>query len=357
MSDGTRISVLFPHHVQDLGELTGMAKLVRAGAARRLWLGQSLTVESNQALAYLAGAGFRIPVGLSVALTALRHPYDAAAQARSLALLTGHPPVVGYGAGEPLFVGALHGAPYDRPASAVAEYVGVMRALLKGGPVTHEGRTFRLGGAALPALRSVPAGRNTSPAPDPAGDRDARTGAGEQLAEVGAGTPLAEVGAGVLRPGMARAAGRSADVAISWLTPPSYVQEVLVPALEEGARAAGRPRPRLVTVVHAAVARPGRSPLPLAQRGTDKHLRVHHYADMLRRAGLDVDVSDPVSGARELVEAGVFLYGKPGDLAREFERYFEAGADEVVINPLAVAQMYGFPAALTDLTEILAACG
>jgi alkanesulfonate monooxygenase SsuD/methylene tetrahydromethanopterin reductase-like flavin-dependent oxidoreductase (luciferase family) len=324
MTSGEHVSVLFPHHVEELDELTGMAALVRDGAARRLWLGQSLTVESHQALAWLAGAGFRVPVGLSVALTALRHPFDAAAQARSLALLTGHPPVMGYGAGEPAFVTALHGAHYAAPASAVAEYVGVVRELLRGGAVRHEGPVFRVGGAALPPARDA---------------------------------PPAEVGAGVLRPGMARAAGRTADVAISWMTPPSYIREVLLPALEEGAVAAGRPRPRLVTVVHAAVARPGRSPLPLAQRGTDKHLRVHHYADMLRRAGLDVDVSDPVSGARELVEAGVFLYGKPGDLVPEVRRYFAAGADEVVLNPVAVAQTYGFAAALADLRELLAAHG
>ncbi|MBB6551248.1 hypothetical protein HD593_006043 [Nonomuraea rubra] len=35
----------------------------------------------------------------------------------------------------------------------------------------------------------------------------------------------------MLRPGMARAAGTRADAAITWLTPPSYVRDVLAPAL------------------------------------------------------------------------------------------------------------------------------
>ncbi|MEU9336324.1 LLM class flavin-dependent oxidoreductase [Streptomyces sp. NPDC048290] len=323
---GEHISVLFPWMVRGLGELTTVADLVRDGTAHRLWLGQSLTVESHHALAYLAGAGYRIPVGLSVALMALRHPFDAAAQARSLAILTGHPPVIGYGAAEPEFAAALHGARYARPASAVAEYISVLRRLLDGDALQHRGPLFTADQVNLPPVME------------------------ELLPD-----PVAEVGAGVLRPGMARAAGRTADVAISWLTPPDYVRDVLIPALSAGAEAAGRTdRPRVVTVVHAAVARQGRSPLILAQLGAGNHLRVPHYADMLRRAGLDVDVSDPVCAARELVEEGVFLYGKPGDVAAGIRRHFAAGIDEVVVNPLAVAQVHGLDAALADLREILA---
>jgi alkanesulfonate monooxygenase SsuD/methylene tetrahydromethanopterin reductase-like flavin-dependent oxidoreductase (luciferase family) len=321
VSSSERVSIVFPHHVQDLAETTAFAALVRDGAADRLWLGQSLAVESHHALAALAGAGYRIPVGLSVALMALRHPFDAAAQARSLATLTGHAPVIGYGAAEPAFVAGLYGAPYARPASAVEEYVGVIRALLSGGPVDHRGPLFRVDRLALPGMEDV---------------------------------PRAEIGAGVLRPGMARAAGRAADAAISWMTPPGYVRDVLIPALQAGADTAGRPRPRVVTIVHAAVARPGRSPLVLAQRGARNHLRIHHYADMLRRAGLDVDTSDPVSAARELVEEGVFLYGKPGDLAAQIRHCFAAGIDEVVLNPVAVCQVHGFEAAVADLRDILA---
>ncbi|MDP9681845.1 MULTISPECIES: hypothetical protein [Streptomyces] len=68
-------------------------------------------------------------------------------------------------------------------------------------------------------------------------------------------------------------------------------------------------------MVHAALGRDGRNALLLAQLETGEHLRGHHYSDMLRRAGLDVHVSDPVGSARELVEERVSLYGKPGDVA------------------------------------------
>ncbi|WDN57294.1 LLM class flavin-dependent oxidoreductase [Streptomyces clavuligerus] len=318
-----RVSVLFPHQIHDLTELTALAALVRDGAADRLWLGQSLAVESHHALAWLAGAGYRVPVGLSVALTALRHPYDAAAQARSLALLTGHAPVIGYGAGRPGFVRALHGHPYERPAAAVAEYLGAVRALLHGDPAAHRPELFPLG-ADLPAAPAA---------------------------------PLPELAAGVLRPGMAKAAARTADTAVGWMTPAPYVRDVLIPALDEGARTACRPRPRMVTVTHAAVARRGRSPLILAQRGAAAHLAAPHYAAMLRRAGLAVDASDPVAGARELVEEGVFLYGDPAELADRIRDCFAAGVDEVVLNPAGTAWTHGFAAALDDLRDITEALG
>jgi alkanesulfonate monooxygenase SsuD/methylene tetrahydromethanopterin reductase-like flavin-dependent oxidoreductase (luciferase family) len=232
--------------------------------------------------------------------------------------LTGHPVTVGYGAADATFVKGLRGTPYDKPAKAVEEYITIMRALLHGERVTHRGALFDMD-QALPPLNH----------------------------------PKVEVGAGVLREAMARAAGRSADLAITWLTPAAYIRDTIVPALAEGAR--GRPDPpRVAAVVHVAVDRPGRSPMLLAQHGTYNHLRTGHYTDMLRKAGLDVDPSDPVAGARELVDEGVFVYGKPGDIAAAVRAHFAAGVDEVVLNPTSVANLFGTAEALRDLEQILA---
>lgn len=314
-------SVLFPRQPTDPQEMIPFAELVREGAARRLWFGQSLHVESHHAPAWLAGAGYRIPIGIGVALTALRHPVDAAVQARSVARLMGRAPVIGYGAAQRGFVTSLLGAPYARPAALVAEYADLVRRLVRGDHVDHDGPHFRVRHG-LPALDA----------------------------------PVPEIGAGVLRPGMGRAAGGVVDTAITWLTPPDYLSDVVRPALSAGAEAAGRGAPpRLVAVVHVAVARRGRNPLLLAQAGAGAHLTAPHYCDMLRRAGLDVHPSDPASGARELVEEGVFVYGKPGDIAAALHRYHAAGVDEVVINALAVDLVHGRSETLTDLREICAA--
>jgi alkanesulfonate monooxygenase SsuD/methylene tetrahydromethanopterin reductase-like flavin-dependent oxidoreductase (luciferase family) len=315
-----QISALFPLQPTEMSQLVPFGQLVRESSATRLWLGQALSIESHPALACLAGTGCRIPVGIGVGLMALRHPVDAAMQARSLAALMGHPVTIGYGAADPGFVASLHGRPYQRPAAAVEEYITVARGLLTGKRVVHHGDLFDVDHV-LPAFEHPPV----------------------------------EIGAGVLRPAMARAAGRCADAAITWLTPRRYLRETIVPALNAGRGPAAAPR--LICMVQAGVDRPGRNPMLLAQHGAGNHLRTLHYTDMLRKAGLDVHRSDPAAGARELVEEGVFAYGKPGDIAAELLRYQEIGVSEVILNVTGVALFHGLDAALNDLHEILGEFG
>ncbi|WP_308016278.1 hypothetical protein [Nonomuraea aurantiaca] len=135
--------------------------------------------------------------------------------------------------------------------------------------------------------------------------------------------PPVEVGLGVLRPGMA---GAVADVAITWMTPSHYLEDTLLPALTAGAE--GRPRrPRGATVVHVALAAPGRDPRRLAYRAAAGHLRAPHHTDMLRRAGMLTDPADPRAGAAALVEAGVYVYGTAVEVAQRLRGH---RADEIV---------------------------
>ena len=171
----------------------------------------------------------------------------------------------------------------------------------------------------------------------------------EMAAELGPVPPHApvRVGTGVLRPGMARRSKDHVDFVVTWLTPTAYLHRVLLPALE---RADGS-RPDVSTFVACAVKRPGRDPYLLVQRGCP-HLRRHHYVDMLQRAGLDVHLSDPVSGARELVANGVFVYGTVSEVVDQLSAYFTVGVDEVVLNLTPVNLLLGLREALLDATEI-----
>jgi alkanesulfonate monooxygenase SsuD/methylene tetrahydromethanopterin reductase-like flavin-dependent oxidoreductase (luciferase family) len=314
-----RVSFMFPQQPTDPDAVLPFGRLAMEVGATRLWFGQSLRIESHPALAYMAGAGYKISVGMGVGLMVLRHPYDAALQARSLAALLGQEVAIGYGAAYPAYVREVQGAPYAKPASAVGEYVDIARRLANGQAVAHDGELFSVH-TRLPPMD----------------------------------TPRVLMGAGVLRPAMARIAGGTCDLAMTWLTPLNYIEEVVKPSLAQGADGV-QPVPRIVAIVHGAIERPGRNPNLLAQHGSIAHLQAAHYTDMLRRAGLDVDASDPVSGARELVQAGIYLYGDAAHLAAEIERYFAIGVDEVVINPASVRNMYGNEAVLEDLTELYAA--
>ncbi|WP_308114234.1 LLM class flavin-dependent oxidoreductase [Streptomyces brasiliscabiei] len=310
-------SVLVPTMPDTTDTLRSYAELVRDTGARRLWAGQSLLLETHQAFAHLAGSDLRVPVGTSVTLMPLRHPYEAALQARSLALTTGRTVVAGYGVGEPAFARSLNGRPYTSPLAMASDYLRMVRSLLDGEVVDHFGDYHVLQGRLIPMEH-----------------------------------PKVEVGVGVLRPNMARTAGRVADVAITWMTPPGYVSETLMPSLEEGGKNRDA-RCRVATVVHVAVERSGRDPYVLAYMAASGHLAADHYVDMLRRAGVPTYPSNPKAGAIALVDSGTYVFGSADHVAARLDDYRNAGVDEVILNCAGVLFTEGREAAFQDAREII----
>ncbi|GGZ11910.1 LLM class flavin-dependent oxidoreductase [Streptomyces nitrosporeus] len=328
----TAYSVLVPFVPSRPEQMLPFAGLVHWTGAHRLWQGQSLSTESHQGFAYAAGAGFRVPAGLGVTLMPLRHPTEAALQARSLSLMTGEPVLAGYGPGAPGVQQALLGAPYRSPLTAAREYLGAVRAALAGGPEVLDGTYVHQESL----LRPVPG-------------------------------PKVELGLGVLRPGMARVAGEVADAAITWLTPARYLREHIVPAVRESAERTGRPAPRVVAMVPLALEAHDRDPVQLALASNRNHLRAAHYRDMLRRGGVDLpdevpegtgppDDNELLQG-KALIAGDAFLYGGPDGLRAGLDAYREAGVDEIVLNVTGVARVFGPQAATKELRALLTLLG
>ncbi|MFF8646406.1 LLM class flavin-dependent oxidoreductase [Streptomyces sp. NPDC015345] len=314
-----KYSILMPFGLPRPEPTLPYAALTQWSGAHRLWQGQSMVNQPHHAFTYAAASGFRVPAGLAVTLMPFIHPYEAALQAQTVALTTGHPVAACFGPGGAVAQRSMRGAPYRSPLTASREYLTIVRGLLDGESVEQNGEYF------------------TCHAQMPPGPR-----------------PPIEVGLGVLRPGMARLAGEVADTAVTWLTPATYLRDIIVPALREGAEAAGRPVPRLVSIVPVALAAPDRDPAALALASSSGHLQLPHYTDMLRRSGIDTDSSDLASGAAALIEGRAFLYGDSKVLAEEFAAYQEAGVNEIVLNVAGVNGMHGSQAALRELEAILA---
>ncbi|CAL9305334.1 hypothetical protein SUDANB91_03901 [Streptomyces sp. SudanB91_2054] len=316
----TSYSVLVPFLPRRPEQMLPYAGLVHWTQAERLWQGQALLVEPHQGFAHAAGSGFRVPTGLGVTLMPLRHPFEAALQARSLAMTTGQPVTAGFGPGAKSLQQSLLGAPYASPLTAAREYLTVVRGLLANELVDVKGEYVTCHG-------SLP--------PFPA--------------------PPVEIGLGVLRPAMARLAGEIADVAITWLTPAVYLRDVVLPAVRAGAEAAGRPVPRLTAMVPVALKHPGHEPADLALASNAAHLKGPHYIDMLRRAGVQVEGRDPAAGARALLDGGAFLSGDTDQVLEKLKAYEAAGVDEVVLNLTGVYNLVGAQAAMSDLKKLLTA--
>ena len=308
------VSLLCGQQIDDIDVLEAYAQLCGPDEGfDRLWLGQSLTIETFSALSALAGRGVRVRCGTAVSIAPLRTPYDAALQARSVAALMGEPLSVAFGIGTPQFAAMLHGGPLEKPGSYSADYVRTVRNVL---------------------------------APPGAGPDDP----GVRLYPLQA--PRVEVGAGVLRPRMARRAGGVAEFIVTWLAPLPHIVDTLAAEAAAGAAAAGRARPpRVVSIVQAAVARPERHPYKLAYYSCGGHLRAEHYVASLRSAGMALD-GDVAHDVQEVVDSGLYVYGEVDSIVARLEEYHESGVDEVVLNLSGVAFMHGRHAALADAQAI-----
>lgn len=321
--DVVEYSVQLPFSTVRAEQVLPYASLVEWTDARRLWQGQTFSVEPHQGFTFLAGAGTRIPVGLGVTLMPLRHPFEAAIQATSMARIIGQEITVGYGPGGRNFQAMLRAAPYRSPLNATREYVQIVKSLLAGGLTEFAGEYFTCHGA-------------VSPSP----------------------VPRVEIAIGVLRERMANLAGQVADAAITWLTPAKYLQRTIVPALRAGAAEAGRRPPRLVTIVPLALSRPGRTAPELAMASNAAHLQAPHYLDMLRKAGMDVSKEyAPEQNAAAAVDARAFLYGDADFLMHGLKEYEAAGVDEVVLNLTGVYNTAGPAKTLAELKLLLKTAG
>lgn len=288
------------------------ARAARDLNASRLWVGQSMSIETHQVFAFLSGLGYLQPFGSGVVLTPLQHPYQAATAARSIAALSGHDYVLGIGPGAAGFQTAL-GSRYSAPLDSMREYLDAVRGLLHG-----EGAVFEPDGARV----------DLTPMP----------------------SPPVYLGVGVLGVPMARVAREHADVAITWLAPLNYIGRKLVPELRGGQDSG---RTRLVATVHCIVEPPGeRFDLPqMVSSVVGRHLGAPHYLRMLKNAGLPIS-DDPAVNAKTVVEERVFAIGSVEEVVDRIEEYFAAGADEVAVNVGATLLTHGLAAAFRDLRAI-----
>lgn len=293
-----RLAAFWPYTPTRLDDLVRWSELAAAGPYERLWLGQSAVVDTAGAVAYAAGAGRRCPLGLAVQVIPMHNPVTAAQQIRGMATASGAEVRVCFSVGDPVAQTAFTGQRFRSPLTATREFLTVLRALLDGAPLQQRGDYYSFAAQV--------------PAPEP--DHPVR------------------LGLGTLRPRMAALAGEIADTAVTWLTPPSYVRDVLVPALTQGAASAGRAAPELVVPVHAALAAPDRDPRTIAEAALGSHLRTSHYREMLAGAGESRVLRSGVDGA---LESGLLTYGSVDDIADRVAEAAASGADEI---PLVLHQ-------------------
>ncbi len=158
----------------------------------------------------------RIRLGTSIVPTYPRHPLALAQQAATAASFCSDRLRLGVGPSHRPSIEGTYGIRMEAPLEHLREYVNVLRAALWDGTVEHQGRFI---------MAKATSSRTTQ-------------------------IPLL---VSALGEGAFRLAGEISDGAISWNCPPSYLLDVALPALRDGARAAGRAVPPLVAHVWVAL--------------------------------------------------------------------------------------------------------
>lgn len=179
--------------------------------ASGFWSTQGETIDALTALAVVGSDVVSLELGTAVVPIQGRHPMVMAQQALTTNEQLDGRLNLGLGVSHRPFIEQTWGLSYARAVEQMAEYLSVLLPLLDRQPVEHAGPNWTMNG---------------------------------RIATAG---PRPRVFVSALGPRMAELAGSRADGVITWFVGPRSLADVIAPAIERGAVAAGRSRPQLVS--------------------------------------------------------------------------------------------------------------
>jgi alkanesulfonate monooxygenase SsuD/methylene tetrahydromethanopterin reductase-like flavin-dependent oxidoreductase (luciferase family) len=223
-----------------------------------------------------------------------RHPAIAAQQVNAIAQLSDGRFRFGVGTGHITGMVRTYGADYRKPLTALREYIGVTRSLFDTGAVEYQGEIFQ---------------------------------ANYALSGPVANTPI--MGA-ALRPRAYELCGELADGAISWVSPPEYLRDVALPAIQRGADKAKRAAPPLIMHLPVCVHEDGDEVLTATQEQLATYPKSPFYQAMFAESGF------PEAGETQTWSTGmrdsVVAWGNEEQVSQHIARMFEWGMGEVIVS-------------------------
>lgn len=257
------------------------------GGVGAAWVSQGVGWDALTTLAVAGAVAPGFELGTAVVPFPQRHPMVLAAQALTVQAAVGNRLTLGIGAGIARMVSSMYGLPTDRPARRLREYLEVLRPLLRGEPVDHNGEYYTAAGSIdLPGAEAPP------------------------------------VLIAALGPAMLKVAGELADGTITWMTGPRTLTNHVVPTIT---RASGSGSPRIVAgfavcLTSAEDAVRARFAKEFALAG-----QVPEYRAMFDREGVDGP-------------ADVLIVGDEGSIAKQLARIGDTGVTDLMLAPVGTAE-------------------
>lgn len=272
--------------IQDLEKRGVKAAWLTAGAGGS----DNLTV-----FAAAAATTESILLGTCIATIWPRHPVMTSQTVNGIAQLSNGRFRFGVGTGHLAGMHRTFGADFRKPLTALREYIAITRTLLDTGAVEYQGEIFSGAHALAPALAK--------------------------------GTPIM---AAALRPRAYEVCGEISDGAISWVSPPEYLRDVALPAMQRGADKAKRETPPLVMHLPVCVHEDAEEVLAAAKTQLATYPKSPFYQAMFAEAGF------PEAGQTETWSKGmldsVVAWGSEDQVAEHIYRMFDWGMGELICH-------------------------
>ncbi len=262
-------------------------------------------------LAAYAGATERIRLGTGVVPIYTRTPATMAQTAATLDEYSGGRLNLGLGVSHRPVVEGWHGQTIDRPVPEMREYVGIVRAILRGEDAPRDAEKWRTGFRLAMEHR-----------------------------------PDLKILVAALSPRMLRLAGEVADGVVLWLCTPDYIRDVVVPEVAEGRRRAGKGLEAfdVVAAVPAAATDDRGAAYGAMHSDLIPYFGLPFYRAMLDRSGFAPELGafdaagGELDGMREAITDrfldALTAVGSEDEVQAGVQRYLNAGATSPCVGPI-----------------------
>ncbi|AMO59589.1 F420-dependent oxidoreductase, MSMEG_4879 family [Mycolicibacterium phlei] len=277
-----------PNAANVVDDVIASARAAYDAGVRQIWLAQQLVPDAIGLAGLIGNAVPGLGVGTSVVPINPRHPLIIAAQAQTTqAAAHGHFSL-GLGLGAHAVETEAFGYAWPNTVQRLREHLTILRTIFETGEVDFHGEE-------ISAVSNWPV-----------------TMAG--------GTPV-PVYVAAMGPKALRVTGELADGTMPYLAGPRTLREFIIPTITEAAEKAGRPAPRIIAAAPALVHDDLDEARAIAAEKLAFYQAIPSYQKVIAREGLD--------SAVELA-----ALGKPDAVAERMQEYLDAGATDVILNPL-----------------------
>ena len=250
-------------------------------------------LDSITTFAAAAGRTHSIKFGTSIVPTFPRHPLVMVQQAQVVGQLAPGRFRLGIGPSHRPTMRAM-GIQMPSPLGHLRDYLKILKSLLQTGKVDYDGEFYQ---------------------------------AHDSIAE-----PVdIQVMASALQKNSFELCGAEADGAISWVSPSAYLKEVALPAMEKGAKEAGRPVPPLIAHVPICVHDSVEEVRSAFREQFAMYPKLPFYRRMLVSSGYPEASQQTWSDA---MMDGLVIYGDETRVTEGIKKLFSGGASEILVSPV-----------------------